>query len=106
MALLTGLLSDLQVAFLDLDRFARGEVERMPEAVRGIRRVLAEEIRWRVAVVAGGYGAVRRLQPAVLLLVHNVAVGARRVIVHQVRRAFGVNERVDAQPDHHAYGNT
>jgi hypothetical protein len=60
-ALLTSLLGDLQVAFLDLDRFveaARREVERVPEAVRGLRRVLAEEIRGRMAVVAGGDGAV------------------------------------------------
>src|SRR5262249_44610734 len=87
MAFLACLLSDFQVSFIDLNRFVgdgSSEIERMAEGVRSLRRVLAEEVRGRVAVVAGGDGVVRRLQPAVVLLVHYVAVGARRGVVHQV----------------------
>src|SRR5262245_10055591 len=78
----------------------------MPEAVRGLRRVLAEEIRGRVTVVAGGDGVVRRLQPAVVLLAHDMTVGARSRIVGQIRRSLRVNECIDAQPDCHAYGKS
>lgn len=108
-AFLTSLLGDLQVAFLDLDRLveaASGEIERMPEAVRSLRRVFIEEICRRMAIVASRHRSVRRLEPAVVLLGHDVAVGARGRIVGQVRRAFGVYEGVDAQAHRRAYQNT
>src|SRR5215475_6672093 len=94
---LAGLLGDRQVALADpywLVKCLGGEIERMPEAIRSLRRVLAEEIRGRVVVVAGGDGPVRRLQPAVVLLVHDMAVGARGRVIRQVRRALRVNKSV------------
>ena len=82
----------------------RRERERVPEPVEGLRRVLAEEVVRRVAVVADGHGVMARLQPPVVLLVHHVAVGARGRIVRQVRAASGVDEgiepKADEQPKH------
>src|SRR5262249_38951146 len=96
---------DLQVAVLDLNRLveaAGSEIERMPEAVRRLGAVFAEEARGRVAVIARGDGAMGRFQPAVILLTHNMAIGSSRGGVHQVRLAFGVNEGIDAQSDRRA----
>ena len=46
------------------------------------------------------------LRPAVELLLHDVAVGAGRRVVGQVRRALGVDERVAAEPGEEAEEET
>src|SRR5262245_52644546 len=74
----------------------------MPEAVRSLGGVFAEEARGRVAVVARGDGAMARFQPAVILLAHDVAIGARCGIIGQVRPALRVDEGVRAQSDRRA----
>ena len=96
------LFGDRQIAFADLNGFvkaARGEVKRMPKSVGGFGGVFPHQARRRVAIVAGGDRAMRRLQPAVVLLVHNVAIGARSRIVGQIGVALGVHERVGADPN-------
>lgn len=86
-----------------------GEVIRMPESVAGLGHVLADELRRRVTVVANGGVAMAGLQPRAVLVVHNVAVGARRGIVGHVRIAARVNECIradaDGQADRHAENN-
>jgi hypothetical protein len=47
----------------------------------------------RVAVVAYRYLPVARLDPAVVLLVHDVAVGAGTGVVREIRRPASVDER-------------
>ena len=71
----------------------------MPEAVGCFYRVFADEIRWRVAAITGSNRAVRRFEPAVKLFPHDVAIGARRRIVRQVRPAFRIGESVCANTD-------
>jgi hypothetical protein len=77
---------------------ARGEIIRMPETVRGLCVIFPDEVVRRVAVVAGGDGVMARFLPAVILLVHHVAVGARARIVAQIRVPFSVNKRVRTDP--------
>src|SRR5687767_13573802 len=76
-----------------------GEVVRMPESVARLGHVLADELRRRVAVVADGCVAMTRLQPAAVLLVHDVTVRAGRGIVCHVRIPFRVNKRVGSDTD-------
>ena len=67
MTLPAGLLGDLAVPGVDLDRFVEvsgRERVRVPEAVHGLGGVLGEMSRRRVAIVAGGHRAMARLQPA------------------------------------------
>jgi len=45
---------------------------------------------------------MRRLEPAVELLAHNVAVGAGCRIIGQVRPAFGIGECINANADSNA----
>ena len=62
------------------DRFVEalgGEIEGVPEAVPRLGVVLPDEVVRHVAVVAHRHRAVAGLQPAVVLFVHDVAVGAR-----------------------------
>ena len=80
----TGLLGDLAVPFADLYRFvkaAEGKIIRMPESVGGFGCVFSEEIVGRVTVVAGRGRVMTRFEPAVVLLIHDVAVGAGRRVV-------------------------
>src|ERR1044072_3594043 len=101
-------LRHLVVVFVDANRLverARREVERMPEAVARFGVVLAHKVVRRVAVVAGGDGAVRGLDPAVELLAHDVAVGARLRGVRQVRVAARVDEGEAADADADAEGD-
>ena len=58
--------------------------------LRAFESVLADEVVRDVAVVAGGDGVVRTLLPAVVLLVHDVAVGAGARVVAQVGEPLGV----------------
>src|SRR5215510_9392183 len=77
----------------------------MPEPVRRLCRILADEGCWGVAVIAGRNRAVRGLEPTVILFAHHVAVGAGRGIVGQIRPAPGIHESVytDAERDTDSY---
>jgi hypothetical protein len=99
MAFPAGAFRDFPMVRLDAQRIGKsagGKSERMPESIRSFGGVLGNDAGRRVAVVANRDGAMARLDPAVVLLAHHVAVGARRRIVGQIRAAFGVNERVSA----------
>src|SRR5215475_5037766 len=78
----------------------------MPEPVRCLRGILADEVCRGVAVIAGCHRAMRRLAPAVELFAHNVAVGAGRRIVSEVGPTLGISEGIDANPDGNADNNT
>src|SRR5262249_34509360 len=72
-------LGDAPVPVFDLDRVRKEpgcEGKRMEEAVQCLCGVLPEEVVRRVAVVADRGGTVARLQPAVMKLAHDVAIGA------------------------------
>src|SRR6476659_4161125 len=77
-AVTTGLLGDIPAVRFDLNIVlvaAGGEEKRMPESVGRLGRILADEVCRSVTAIAGRHRAVRRLEPAVELLLHNVAVG-------------------------------
>lgn len=104
-AVATGLLSDLAAVRFDLNIVlvaARGEKKRMPEAIGRFRRILADEICRGMAVIAGRHRAVRRLEPAVELFAHDVAVGASRRVISKVGPTLGIGESIDTD----AKGNT
>src|SRR4029453_16524 len=74
----------------------------MPKAIRCLGGILADEVCRRVAVVAGRSRPVGRLEPAVELLAHHMAVGAGRRIVSEVGPTLGIGEGIDANPDGNA----
>src|SRR5688500_10797535 len=71
----------------------------MPEAVVGLDGVLADEIVWRVAVVASRHRMMARLLPAIVMLAHDVAVDAGPRIAAEIRKAFAVTNGIAAGPD-------
>ena len=78
------LLGDLPAVRFDFNIVlvtARSEEKRMPEPVRCLRRILADEACRRVTAIAARDSAVRRLEPAVELFPHDMAVGARRRLI-------------------------
>jgi hypothetical protein len=96
------ILGDACVPRGDAYRFGKGagrEIERMPEAVQRFCPVLTEDVMRRVTVVAHGNGAMARLQPGAVLLLHDMAVGARLRIVGEIRGAACVDERETADPE-------
>src|SRR5262245_57004278 len=98
----TGLLGDLPAVRFDLNIVlvaTGGEEERMPEPVGCLRRIFADEVCRRVAAITGRNRAVRRLEPAIELLAHDMTVGAGRRIISKVRPAFGVSKGVEADAD-------
>src|SRR5215813_11853975 len=74
----------------------------MPEAIGGLRGILADEVCRSVAAIAGRHRTVRRLAPAVELFAHDVAVGAGRRIVRKVGPPLGIREGIDTNPHGHA----
>src|SRR5262245_32381067 len=74
----------------------------MPEAVRCLGCILADEVRRRVATIAGRNRAMGRFEPAVELLLHDMAVGAGRRVVGEVGPTLGIGESINTD----ANGNT
>ncbi len=99
----------LAVSLGYLDRLVErvgSEIIRMPKTVGGLCVVFADEIMRRVAIVAGRDRMMARLLPAVVLLIHYVAVGTRRWIIAQVGITLRVNERVHADAGGQTDGNS
>ena len=71
----------------------------MPEPVPRLGCIFADEIMRRVAIVAGCDRLVARLQPAAVLVFHDVAIRTGERIVAHVRIALAVPERVHAHAD-------
>ena len=100
-----GLIGNLPVAFRDLDRvgiISDGEVEGVPESVFGLGLVFAKKIVRRVAIIARGDAAMARVDPAVILILHDVTIDAGLRIVGEIRRALRINEGVSADPQREA----
>ena len=102
MTVATGFFGHAQIAAFDLDRLvktAEREIIGMPEAVRSLDGVFADRVVRRVAVVAGRDGVMARFLPAVVLLLHDVTIGAGARIVAHVGIALGIDERVKTDAD-------
>ena len=96
---------DLLIARRDLDGvgiIAAREIERVPETVLRLGGILTNEIRGRVTIIAGRHAAMARLDPAIVLFLHDVTVHASLGIVGEIRRALRVDERVSAHPEREA----
>ena len=109
MTFVAGALRNLQIVWLDLQRVrmpARCEREGMPETVGSLGGILADEAGGRVAIIANRDGAMARLDPAIVVLLHDVAIGAGCGVVGQVGSALGVHEGVRTNPGNHSNGNT
>jgi hypothetical protein len=109
MARAAGLFGNLPAERFDLNIVlvaTRGEEKRMPKAVGRFRRILADEVCRRVAMVAGRDCAVGRLEPTVEFFAHDVAVRTGRRIVGEIRPALGISESIDADPDSNTDDNS
>src|SRR5262245_38647241 len=86
----------LEIARGDLDRLLevlQCEGRRVPEAVLGLGHPLAEARVGQVALHARRRVPVAALEPAVVLLVHHVAVHAGLRVGGEIGKALGVDER-------------
>jgi len=75
------------------------EIERMEESVRSLNRIFADDIVRRVAIVAGRHRMMARLDPCVILRLHDVAICASLRVICEVGVALGVNECIQADTD-------
>ena len=106
MTLHASVFGDSAVAWFDAQRIgelAGGEGERVPEAIVGFGDVFADDVVGCVAVVACGNGAVAGLEPAIIMLLHDVAVCAGVGIVGEIGSALGIDESIAANPAREAY---
>ena len=85
-----------------LVKVAGREGQRVIEAVDTLNRVFPEKIVRRVAVVTNRDGVMTGLQPSVIVVLHDVAVGASRRVVGEIRGPPGIDERIPAQADSRA----
>src|SRR5262249_2336614 len=105
MAMAAGAFHDFAVEAGDLNCvrvFTGSEVKRVEETVARFDRIFAQEIMRCMAVIARRRPAMTGLDPARVLLVHGVTVGARGGIVQEIGIAFGVNKCVATNADEHA----
>ena len=76
---------------------AGSEGERMKKTVIGFGEILSEQVGRRVAIIARRDRAMAGFDPAVEMILHDMAIGACRRIIAQVRRAFCIDESVSAE---------
>jgi hypothetical protein len=108
MARTAGLFGDLPVSLCYLNGFvkaAESEIVGMPKAVPRLCRVFPDHVGRRVTVVAGGDGLVARLLPAVVLVVHYVAVGTRSRVVAKIGSSLPVPKCKQTNPDRQPKSN-
>ena len=97
------------VVGFDSQRFwesTRRECHRVPESVVGLGSVLADQSRRSMTVIANCHTSMAGFQPAVVVFVHDVTVGAGRRIVGQVRGPASEYERVTSHPSCKANSDT
>jgi len=90
-------LKDLRVAFFDHDRFVeilQCEALRMVITVLGFGDVLADQIMRNVAVIADGDVMMAGLLPGVVLVIHDVAIGAGFGVVGKISEGVGVRDGI------------
>lgn len=91
--------SDLTIAFCNSQRVritTGGEIERVPESVTGLRRILPDQVVRSMTVVASRRSVTAAL-PGCEVLAHDVAIGARSRIIGEVRRSLRVTEGEGAE---------
>jgi hypothetical protein len=98
-AFATSAFSDAVVAWFDAYRIreiSSCECEGMPEAIVGFGKVFCRKTGWGMTVVAVCNRSMAALNPGIVMVLHDVAVGAGGRIVAKVRAAFSVNEGVSS----------
>ena len=68
----------------------------MPEAVICLDIIFAEKVVRRVAVITGGDRPMARLDPRIQVFPHDMAVGAGRRVIGQIRPTLGIKKSVAA----------
>jgi hypothetical protein len=104
-----GALHDLPTLFCDLDRLVKileCKIVGMPEAILDFCRPLADKLVRHVTVGATGDVMMSGFDPAVVLRVHDMTVGARLWIGREIGRAMRVIEREEADAGNNACQRT
>jgi hypothetical protein len=96
MAIETGILCDLPIAWFDLDRLVKTagrEGQRMQRSVIHFGKPFADKrVVRKMAIVAGRYAVVTRFLPGVEMSLHDVAVGTGVGIVGKIRHSTSIIE--------------
>lgn len=109
MASQAGVLSHPAVSRLDPNRLVevfQRKGQRVEKTIVGLRDPLAHEMVGQVAIIADGDVPMAGILPRIVVVLHDVAIGARQRIVAQVTRTLTVAEREhadapkDSQHDH------
>src|SRR5262245_31146271 len=104
MTFTTRVFSHAQTSALDLDRFvkvARSKCEGMKKSVFCFGEILWHKPGRRMAIVAGRDRPMTRLDPAIKMVLHDVAVSTGARVVTQVGCALGINKGVTADTCHY-----
>lgn len=108
-AIAAGFFCDPAASFGHLDRFVKiigGEIIRMPKAVSGLGHIFSDGVMWCMAIVAGGNGLMAGFLPAIVLLIHDMAIRTAGGIIAQIRIALGIPEGIYTSSNRYANGNT
>lgn len=109
MTIPAGFFRNAVIPFGDLNRFMKitcGKRPGMVETIECLGEVFINQRVRGVAIIAGGDVLMAGLHPAVILLIHDMTIGAGGRIVSQVRGALCVNKCVAADSSGYAYRNT
>jgi hypothetical protein len=104
-----GVFGYIAAGIADLDgvwKISGSEVERVKETVAGFDGVLAGKIMRSMAIVTGGCVLVASLDPAIVLRIHHMAVGAGLRIVGEIGITLGVNKCITAKANHRSHENS
>src|SRR5258708_21994817 len=99
MAIATRCFSNRTASLLHLNWLVKvscGERIGVPEAVIRLDIIFAEKVVRRVIIITSGDRPMARLDPPIVVVSHEVAVGAGRRVIGQIRPALGIKQRLAA----------
>ncbi len=102
MAIATRRFSNRTASLLHLNWLVKvscGERIGVPEAVIRLDIIFPEKVVRRVTIITSGDRPMARLDPRIVVFSHDVAVGAGRRVIGQIRPALGIKESVAADTE-------
>ena len=82
-----------------LGKILQGEAFGMPKSVFCFGNIFREKPSGRMALITGGHCVMAGLLPAIVLLVHDVAVHANLGVFGKIGKRLGSREEISADPD-------
>lgn len=106
MTMTTGFFRNFLAVRFDLNGFRitpKGKIERMFHSIRCLCPIFPQKMGWGMAIIANGYGVMAGFDPAGMLFLHDMTIGASIRVVREIGISFGIKKGKTGQPNGNTY---